>query len=204
MKPNKLNSLIMFILSQAGRELGAVELAKIVYLIDLEKVILSGDTITGEKYTRREKGPLAVNFQKSITQMDGFELNVTVDAKSGNSAFPKHKHTLGKKPRFQPVLDLVELAVAKRVLIRITNFSPIQIERLAYDSEPMKLILSKEEKAGHLILGEEIDFSVVKPNTVLENWRQNRKKTKPHDKKFDEFLIQERAEIDELLTSLGE
>lgn len=201
--PSKLQSLIVYIVAQCGRELGAIELAKIVYLVDLEKVALSGETMTSERYTRQEKGPLAENFGNCIAQMDGFELMVSIDANSGNSGIPKHKHALGKQPRFGPTLDPIELATAKRVLARIKNLSPIQIERLAYNSEPMKAILSKEREVGHILLGEGIDFSILKPNAVLTMWRQNQKDTKPKDEKFEDFLAQERAEINELLASWG-
>ena len=201
--PSKLQSLIMYIIAQCGRELGAIELAKIVYLVDLEKMTLTGETITGEKYTRQEKGPLAGNFGNCINQMDGFELRVSIDTSGGNSSIPKHKHALGKRPRFQPTLEPIDLATTKRVLTRIRNLSPIQIESLAYNSEPMKVILSKEREVGRILLGEVVDFSTVKPNAFLTKWRQNQKHAKPKDEKFKDFLAQERAEISELLASLG-
>ena len=201
--PKKLHSLIIYIIAQCGRELGAIELAKVIYLIDLEMESLVGKTMTGEKYTRQEKGPLAINFGNYISQMDGFELKVTIEASAGNSGIPKHNHILGNNPRFEPVLDSIDLSTILRVLNKVKDLSPIQIEKIAYSSEPMVAILKKEREIGHVLLGEPIDFSLIKPNATLAKWREYQKADKPSDKKFEDFLTQERSEVNDLISSWG-
>jgi len=200
--PSKLHNLILYIVSYCGRELGAIELAKMIYLIDLENVRLSGKTMTGDNYTRQERGPLCANFGDCITQMDGFELNVSIENNS-SSSFPKHTHTLGKKPRFEPILNQVDLVIIQRVLKRLNGLRPKQLEELAYESEPMRAITDQEKKIGKLLLREKIDFSFVRPNPVLLKWRENMAKEQSPDKDFEAFLLQERKEIKELLVSLG-
>jgi hypothetical protein len=201
--PSKLQSTILYIITRYGKTLGAIELAKIIYLIDIEMMSLFSRTLTGEDYRRQEKGPLAINFGNQIAQMDGFELKVSIKPNKGNSGIPKHDHALGDQPRFQPVLDVNELKVIERVLNRIKVLSPIQIQNRAYETEPMKILLANEKMAGKKKLGEPIDFTVVKPDSRLTKWRENRNKVLPRDEKFDAFLAQEKAEINELITSWG-
>ena len=143
--PTKLQNLIVFIVAEIGRDLGAIELAKIVYLIDAESVCLIGETITGERYTRQEKGPLPENFGNAIDGMDGFEINVSISASRGNSSFPKHKHVLGTNLRFQPMLNSSKSEIARRVIRRIKDLDPMRKEKLAYESEPMLLIVKKKK-----------------------------------------------------------
>lgn len=201
--PSKLQVLIVYILSSLRREVGAVELAKIVYLIDVEKMKMLGETVTGETYTRQEKGPLARNFGNCLTQMDDFEVNIAVGLSSGNSQILKKKHTLGNNLRFQPSLDQVDEAVAKRVLSRVLGLAPLDIEKLAYKTEPMLAIIKQESEIGRKLFGEQIDFSLVARNHILEKWQSNMKKPSKPDPKFNKFLRQESAEIDQILASLG-
>jgi len=201
--PTKLQNLIVFILSSLNREVGSVELAKIVYLIDVEKMKMLGETVTGETYTRQEKGPLAKNFGTCLTQMDDFEVNIVIGLSRGHSPIPKKKHTLGDHPRFKPSLDQINEAIAKRVLARIVGLSPWEIEKLAYDTEPMKAITGRESELGRNLLGEQIDFSLVERSHILDKWRANMKKPVKPDPKFDKFLKQEAAEIDQILAALG-
>lgn len=201
MKPNKLQSVILYVLSNINRNLGAIELAKIIYLIDVESTSLLSETITGERYFRQEKGPLAVNFGNEITKMDGFELKISITSSRGNSDIPKHNHALGDNPRFKPDLDVKEIAVINRVLKKVKNLEPLQIENLAYSTEPMKVIVEKENDGKDL--GEPIDFSLVERNKILDKWRENQKKKKPKDSEYQAFLEQERAEVEAIIASWG-
>lgn len=200
--PTELHSLIVFILSKMDRGPGAIELAKIIYLIDVEKVRLTGETMSGETYTRQDKGPLARNFDSCTTGMDGFEIKVTVGASSRAWQFPKKAHTLGEKLRFEPSLDMTDIVIASRVLARVKNLTPRQIERLAHDTEPMKAILDEERKTGKRLLGAAIDFSLVERNPIVEKWRENMKRPIELDIGFEAFLEQESKEIDQILASL--
>ena len=200
--PTILHSLIVFILSEMDRSPGAIEFAKIVYLIDVEKASLTGKTMTGESYTRQSKGPLARNFDSCIKDMDGYEISVSVAASGGASQYPKRAHAQGDNPRFGPSLDAIDRIIARRVLARISNLSPLEIERLAYETEPMKAILEQDARAGTRLPGAEIDFSLVELNPIIQKWRENMKKPVEVDARFDAFLRQEAQEIDQILASL--
>lgn len=201
MNPSKLQSVVLYILSHINRDLGAIELAKIVYLIDAEAVLMLSDTITGETYYRQEKGPLAVNFGNEITNMDGFEMQISISKSRGTSDIPKKNHTLGEKPRFQPELEPRELAVIHRVINRVKNLEPLQIEQMAYSTEPMKAILKTEKKNKHL--GTPIDFSLIEKNKIIEKWRENQKSKKTLDSEYQAFLEKERSEVKEIIASWG-
>lgn len=200
--PTILQSLMFFVLSEMDREPGAIELAKIVYLIDVEKVRLTGETMTGESYTRQKKGPLARNFDSSVEHMDGFEISVTIAASRRASPYPKKTHALGGKPRFEPSFDPVDIVIARRVLARVNNLTPLEIERLAHDTEPMKAVLEDERRTGKRQLSAPIDFSLVEPNPVVQKWRENMAKPLEADSRFEAFLQQESKEIDQILASL--
>lgn len=201
--PTLLHSLMVFILSETPRELGAIELAKIVYLIDVEKVRVTGETMTSQSYTRQSKGPLARDFDSCNTDMDGFEISVTVGPSRGASRFSKKGHSVGDKPRFRPSLDPIDAIIARRVLSRIKNLSPRQIERLAYDTEPMQAILHKEARMRERLLGAPIDFSLVQPHPLVRKWQENMARPAIPDSGFEAFLGQEADEIDQILTSLA-
>ena len=201
--PTKLKSLISFIISESDHDLGAIELAKIVYLIDVENFKFAGQTITGEHYTRQEKGPLALNFTDAINEMDGYEVVVSVGKSRGTSQIPKRNHTKGERHRFSPILTSTEFAIARKILERVENLTPFEIQNLAYGTEPMIAIIEKEKvKNSGLLLGEKIDFSKVKQNVLINKWRVNMKAEEEPDKEFNDFLAKEREEIDELLSSL--
>ncbi len=200
--PTVLHSLMFFVLSEMDREPGAIELAKIVYLIDVEKVRLIGETMTGESYTRQKKGPLARNFDSSVEDMDGFEISVTIAASRRASPYPKKAHALGGKPRLEPSLDTVDIVIARRVLARVNNLSPLEIERLAHDTGPMKAIVKEERRTGKRQLSAPIDFSLVERNPTVQKWRENMAKPPEPDSGFEAFLQQESKEIDQILASL--
>jgi uncharacterized phage-associated protein len=200
--PTKMQSLIVFVLSRLEYEVGSIELAKILYLIDVEKMMLVGNTITGDEYTRQKKGPLARSFQSSISQMNGFETDVKTIKNKGRSGIPKNSHSLGKRPRFNPDLDTIDIEVATRVLYKIKGLSPIQLERLAYSTEPMKKIIKKETESRRSLIGEILDFNSITLHPIVAKWRENMRQPEPPDKEFEAFLAQEAREIDQVVASL--
>jgi hypothetical protein len=201
MNPTKLQSLLLFILENLNRDVGSIELAKILYLVDAESVFLVGHSVSGEEYTRQKKGPLARNFQNALDSMDGFEATlVVVPTRSG---IPKNSHSIGKKPRFVPKLDETDILAASRVLKRISGVTPLDLEKLAYDTEPMKIIASKEIKLKKSFIGEILDLNSIVPHPVISKWRENMKIKEKPDPKYEEFLKRESKEIDNILASLG-
>jgi uncharacterized phage-associated protein len=151
MKPTKLQDLMVYVLNTLEHEVGSIELAKILYLIDAEKISLFVKSVTDEEYTRQKKGPLARNFQTAIDEMDGFEVKVVIVPTSGKTGIPKKSHSLGDNLRFESKLDETDLIAANRVISRVKGLTPIQLEALAYATEPMRVVLGKEEKVIPLL-----------------------------------------------------
>jgi hypothetical protein len=46
--PTRLEKLISYIIHRIGHELGGIELAKITFLVDVEKLRFKGSTVTGD------------------------------------------------------------------------------------------------------------------------------------------------------------
>lgn len=203
MKPTKLQDLIVYVLNTLEHEVGSIELAKILYLVDVEKIALFGKLVTDEEYTRQKKGPLARNFQSAIDEMDGFEVKVVIVPTSGKTGIPKKSHSMGDKFRFESQLSETDLIAANRVISRVKGLTPIQLEGLAYATEPMRALLGKEEKIGHPAIGEVVDLRRVSPHPSILRWRENMKKAEKPDPEYSEFLRMERKEIDTLISSLG-
>lgn len=200
--PSKLEELVLFVLQNSQRELGGIELAKILYLIDVEKMRFLGTTLTGEEYVRAEKGPLVRGFQHAIRRLLGHEVAVSVQPSSGKSRWDKNCHSVGPAPRFQPDLEAVDQVIATRVLYRVSKDTPRQLEKRAYDTEPMKAIMAMEAKSGEKY-GGSLNFSLVKRDASFSRWQANRRKREKSEPEYEKFLEEERAEIDEVLASLG-
>lgn len=203
MNPTKLQNVILFVVSNCDHSCGRVELAKIIYLIDVESMKFSDSTITGGEYRRRKKGPLAIGFGNQINQMNGYELKISEVSSNGKSGIPKLSHTLGDSPRFEITLDPMDLTIIQRVLTRIKGLDPMEIQNMAYGTEPMKAVLDEEEKLGHQLNGRSIDFSNVKKNKIYEAWKRNKSEPDSMSKEYRDFLARDRAEVDELINSWG-
>ena len=198
-QPTKLQSLILYIVQTLHRELGGIELAKIIYLIDVEMMRNVGRTITGEAYARAPNGPLARDFSWAINTMLGFELTIHEEQSKGYSGINKNCHILGDDPRFKPELDDLELLFAHKVLKEIGQLSPIQLEYLAYETEPMKAIVEEEKTTGQKP-GNVLNLSLINQNPAYRRWRENISKPQKRDPEYEQFLESEALEIDELIT----
>jgi uncharacterized phage-associated protein len=197
--PTKLQSLILYIVQNLHRELGGIELAKIIYLIDVEMMRNVGRTITGESYSRAPNGPLAHDFSCAINTMLGFEITIREEQSKGYSGINKNCHILGDDPRFKPELDDLELLFAHKVLKEIGQLSPIQLENLAYETEPMKAIVEEEKTTGQE-RGKVLNLSLINQNPAYRRWRENISKPQKRDPEYEQFLESEALEIDELIT----
>jgi len=201
MKPTKLQSLILFVVKNLGYPVGSVELAKILYLIDVERMMLAGDTVTGEEYTRQKKGPLARNFGKAIDSMMGNEITLAIIPT--NSGISKKSHSIGNQPRFEPELDEMDILSVVRVCKKIEGLAPLNLEKLAYRTKPMKAITDKEAKLGKLLIGEKVDLKIVSPHPILAKWRANMRIPEKPDPEYEEHLKHESEEADAILAMLG-
>lgn len=198
--PNKTQELILYLLQRFDKDFGSIELSKLLYLIDVESIRIFGDTLTKEKYIRKEKGPMISHLLSYTDKMNGYEIEKIKDESLGLTSFPKIHHKLGKNPRFRPSFSDVEIALIGRVLEKTSGLSPLQLERIAYSTEPMKKILKLEEIAGHKLIGCDVDLSTISKNEYFEKWREFNKSYQEPNTKYDEHLESEKKFF-ELLVS---
>lgn len=199
--PTPLERLILYVLKETQREFGSIELAKIIYLVDIEKTKFVGETVTGEEYVREERGPLVRGFGSAIKRMVGREVQVIKKAPWGLNRWGKHCHSLGPDPRFEASLSEMDRLMADRVLRRIDGLPPRDIERMAYETEPMKAMAEQEALTG-IIHGAILDFTSVSPDPDLARWRRSKKNSSKLPPDYRRFLAKERREARELIESL--
>jgi hypothetical protein len=114
----------------------------------------------------------------------------------------KHCHIPGDAPRFEPVLDPVDEAIALRVLTQTRGLSLWQLLRVAYETEPMRTILDWERQAGKELTGAAVDLGLARRNERFLRWQENKRKEPTPDEEYLRLVEKERAEVDELLASL--
>lgn len=189
-----IHRLIVYILKKLDKELGTVELVKIVYLIDVEYFRLFGKTLTGLNYIRHKLGPYTRDISNAATELEEKEGEIFETRLVPSKRFslvPKKSHKLKEEVRFDPDLVPEEREVANQVLNRIKSLSPKQLERESYKTEPMQEILKKEERVKEKLHGAHIDFSSIERDKFMERWFTNRKKAK-EDLDYDQYLEKEK------------
>jgi len=198
--PTAFHKLVGFILRELNREVGAVELAKFLYLIDVDAMKLMGRTITGDEYTRVQRGPLPMHFYSIIEEMSGAEIERYIKPTLLRA---KHCHRLGKKPRFEFDLLPEEELVARKVIEGAKELKLSELISLAYETEPMRKILKREQTAGWgLLQGEHVDLVDVSQNQKLARWRKNKNKHEASsDPEYEMHLLEELKQAEEILST---
>ncbi len=195
-----IHRLIVFIFKKLGRELGTVELVKIVYLIDVEFFKSFGKTLTDINYIRHELGPYTRKISEAVTDLEEKEgkiIKTRLCFSKGYSSILKKSHKLEREVKFEPDLLPEEQEIANQLLNKIKDLSVKQLEKLAYGTEPMQAILEKERKANVKLNGAELDFSLIKRDEFMKKWIANREKDKKNSE-YDQFLTKEKDEFLEL------
>jgi len=197
-EPDVVFHIIAHVLNKLQREVGAIELMKIVYLIDVEFWRLFGRTMSGAKYRRDSKGPFSTAISSARDAMCGHELRCEVAP--GKRGYDKHAYSLGDSPRFVPKLDAVYVEVAGRVLKRIHGLDVTALEELAYQTEPMQAII-QEEELGHDCHREPLDFSLIKRDPFMAQWlaNQDRIRQQPIDLEYERHLRSEKEDFTQFL-----
>lgn len=199
-----IHRLIVFIFKKLDRELGTVELVKIIYLIDVEFFKFFGRTLTGLNYIRHELGPYTRKISEAVTDLEEKEgkiIKTRLCFSKGHSSIPKKSHKLERDVRFEPDLLPEEQEVANQLLNEIKGLSVKQLEKEAYKTKPMQAILEKEKKANVKLNGAELDFSLIERDEFMKRWTINREKDKKN-LEYDQFLAKEKGEFWELITQI--
>jgi hypothetical protein len=199
--PTMLERLVSYVIQRAGRELGGIELAKILYLIDVERLSFLGESLTGEEYVRAPKGPLPRNFRAAIARMNGHEIEVRKLPSKGHSEWGKNCHRPGPAPRFSPDLSQLDQVISDRVLERVQRLTLFQLVELAYQTEPMRAIHAEERAGKKGTRGSALDLGLVPRDERFLRWQRNTKTPREPDPDYEAFLEKEKAEVRLLLAS---
>jgi len=176
---------------------------KLVYLADVEAVRMTGHTLSGCGYVRHQKGPYCRDVRDAIDDMEGHELCVSIAPRVGS--FDKHEHRLGDSPRFAPELSPTARAIVDSLLAKVHDLTVIQLEDLAYATEPMRHIQEAERNLpdGRKLIGEPLDMCLVPIDEGMAAWRSKRDEyVCSPDPARREAVERERREFDELLAAL--
>jgi len=192
-----IHRLIVYILEKLDRELGAVELVKMVYLIDVEFFRLFGRSLTGLDYIRHNLGPYTRRISEAVIDLEEKEKGIVkthLTLSKGLSSILKRSHKLIKEVKFEPELLPEEQEVTSQFLEKAKNLNVKELEKLAYETEPMKAILEKERKTKTQLNGAGLDFSLIKRDEFMKGWITNRAIEKK-DLEYNQFLEKEREEF---------
>lgn len=160
---DKFEQALLFAVRSLG-QVNVTKLEKLLYLADLEYFHRAGRTLTGARWVRYELGPLARRLVPARNEMVGYELAVA-DEKQGD--WTAHVYRPGPSPRFEPALEPAEQEDLERVIKLARPLNTDQMIKLAYNTTPMRFLLSKEQ--GHprfnVPIPFELDLGVVAAST---------------------------------------
>ena len=197
----KPHHLIAYILQRLNKSAGMVELVKQVYLLDVEYYRLFGKTLSGLSYIREKLGPYTNEIGKIASELENLGIiSINIIPSSGLSPIPKKSHLFSKKT-FKPEVDKVEEELISEFLKKIKYLTPKQLEKLAYQTEPMVEILNNEKVLKKPLTGYPLNFSLIKRDEFMKKWLKNQGKFKnEEDLQYEEFLLKEKQELASLLS----
>lgn len=121
------------------REVSMFKLTKLLYLIDLRSWESTGAVATGGTYLRMQEGPWLPDLDKSLEQLNGFELARYFRGKKPYVA-------AGPSPRFGVRVDERILEVVADVLERHGGKSDAEIKTAVYLTAPMRGVIKAERR----------------------------------------------------------
>ena len=202
--PTKVHHLVYYVMQRLKREVGAIELMKIIFLIDVAYFRLFGRSLTGLQYVRHEKGPYAREISDAAEDMDTHELSLQSRPCRGSSQYPKKARSLGEAPRFEAVLAPDEAQVVDETLHRIGGLRPKELEEQAYSTEPMRAMLEQEATCKQKLVGRPLDLLLLQRDSFMLQWLKNREAREkvPPDDEYERLLAAEKRDFELLLNDV--
>jgi len=201
-KLDKIHHIIPHVLKNIGKDVGTIELVKIIYLIDVQYFKLFGEKMTNLGYIRHKKGPYTreiTNAVADLEEIDDCPLSIKHIFSKGNSPFIKKAHKF-KDSNFKIDLSNIERFIINSVLEKIKSLDVRQLEKESYKTKPMLDILGKEKKAKIFLYYSPLDFSLIERDSFMQEWESNKDKTK-EDEEYNKFLECEKEEMREVFSS---
>lgn len=160
-----LQQLIIYILKfaeeQGQSNLSKFQIMKLVYLVEVEYRKFVGEPlISNTKFQRYENGPISTDVYNAIDQLVGKYISVTYSNTEGyENTRACHKSINTNKITFTFSKD--QLIFLNCVLSDYVGLTQKKLKEIAYETEPMKEILTIEEKSNKKALGYTIDMNKV-------------------------------------------
>lgn len=160
----RIEELLLFILDRAQRmdieNLSSFQLFKIPYIIQVFSIKYAGIGFLPDViFVRDQNGPISVDiYTARETLINTGYINLK-KSKKEDYAFERHGHKLVRKP---PKWNFGkgEMIFLDNLLSELLPLSQKKLKEYAYNTEPMKCILS-QEKSGEVKKGAVIDFSTI-------------------------------------------
>ena len=133
---SSLQRLIVMIVQAAG-SMTYFKLTKLLYLVDLQALASTGETISGEIYLRAAEGPWPPALRPQLDGLAGREVTFRF---RGRTALVEP----GPSPRNIEQFDLPRLEVIARVLDRYGNLTNTGMKMAVYRTTPMRYVLDQE------------------------------------------------------------
>jgi hypothetical protein len=158
-KRDRFDRALMYVVRALG-QVNVTKLEKILYLADLEHFHRTGKTLTGARWVRYKLGPLAKRLVHARDGMMGQEISVSGEIQGDRQA---QVYRPGPSPRFDPDLGPEERRDLDRIIELARPLNADQMIRLAYNTTPMRFLLSKErgKPRYNVSIPFELDLGVV-------------------------------------------
>lgn len=163
--PTKLQHLIVHIVRTLS-DVSRLKLAKLIYLIDWEHYLRTGEQLTKAFYIRQKMGPLITGLDNAIDKLDRHEI------KFSKNPFSGYHHQIGARPRFEPKFTLQEIATIEEELKKYCQLNNETLQNIAYDTRPMLDILKEESEKCKRMLNIHINFKKYPTRDPLQKYRK--------------------------------
>jgi uncharacterized phage-associated protein len=156
---------LLYCVHNSGGSLPMMRLNKLLYLADLEYFNRYGRTMTNAPWVRQKYGPTNRAMLPSVHAMSGHE----VEEERKRTQLNREVYLVkdGPAPRFSGEMSPRETEVLDFVLATTARLSDEKVQKLAYGTTPMQLVLAREEVAGRKLLDEPLDFVTMSDPSQL-------------------------------------
>lgn len=164
----KLEKTIIWILEAAKekkiKDLSKLQIHKLVYLIDVESRKFNGESFFGDdiNFQREKLGPISVQVYDALANLTQNRLvQLEISDGSGYTA-PRHGYSLTNKVNLQDFeLSNGEMAFIGSVLRDYVNLRQADLKKIAYSTEPMKILTCQEAEQGKKFEGVTLNMDSV-------------------------------------------
>jgi hypothetical protein len=164
---DRLEQLIVCTLDLIGdRPVGAVELTKHLYLVDVQAIRTLGRPITGVAWQRHQNGPFTKDVYDARDRLRSQGL-ITMDEVPTAHSTLKQEHRLvpGVMEKLSIEFDDCEYAVIHATVTKNSDHDWKALERMAKATEPMLIVQDAEKAAGvNMLKGVVLDMASVQPS----------------------------------------